>query len=270
MIVEHGRAAPAGGDATTASGPAYRAGALERGLRALEGFTPARPLQSLSEIAEGLGLTRSAAYRVVMTLEQLGYIARSGDGKRYRLTPRVLALGHHYLKSLDFHELAAPHLDELRDTTGLTAHLGVRDGTEVVYVYRALSRRSLVSNVPVGTRLPAHATSMGRVLLTGVGLDELAVLYGGRHLEAYSAETPTSLVALQRRIEADRARGYVISHSSFAPGTAAIAAPLQDQSGRVLAAINLSGPESLVDDSDLEQRLVRRVLETAKLIGGYL
>lgn len=248
----------------------YIANALARGLAVLEAFSPTRPRQSLSDLADHLGLSRSAAYRTVVTLEQLGYLQRLPGDKRYGLSARVMRLGFHFLQSLEFVELAAPILDALRESTGLTAHLGTRDGTDVVYVYRALSRRTLVSNVPVGTRLPAHATSMGRILLTDVDAGELALLYRGHRLAAFSADTPTDLVSLQRRIDEDRRRGYVISDSSFAPGTIAIATAIRKASGQLVAAVNLSGPKALVDARDLEERLLPRLLEAAETISAYL
>lgn len=251
----------------------YIAPALQRGLAILELFTPQRRALSLTEIANALGVGRASAFRLVFTLEHLGYLGRIDDGKSYRLAPRSMQLGYHYLSGLDCIEVAIPFIDGLRDATQISAHMGVRDGTEVVYVYRAHSHMTLSSNIAVGYRLPAHATAMGRMLLSGLDDGAIAQLYTGVRLDRFSENTAVSLTALMQEVAEDRKRGWTMNRSSFVSGIVAIAAAVRDHRGQVIAAINLSGPSAAMDQPATLDRLTARVVETADAIShqlGYL
>lgn len=239
----------------------YRANALVRGLAILQGFTPRQPELTLSEIAAGQGITSSAAYRVVVTLEQEGYLARQGN--RYRLAARVMDLGYRYLGSLDVWDLARAPAEALRNATGFTVHVAVLQGTEAVYIHRALSERAMVSNVPVGSRLPACQTTMGRVLLCDLPGTELDARFAGYAF----GPTPDSLATLKAWLAKDRARGHVAQASDLAPGTFAIAAPIRSRQGRHVAAINLSGH---VSQLGAEPALVAQVRAAADQISGLL
>ncbi|MFC7557433.1 IclR family transcriptional regulator [Pseudoroseomonas wenyumeiae] len=146
----------------------YLVPALIRGLGLLQAFGPGRTEMTLAELAAAIGVTRSAAYRLAYTLEHLGFLRHDPRGRRYALGPEVLRLGYGYLASRDLVEVAGPALEALRDRTGWSAHLGILEGTEVVYVARVPTRRSVASNVQLGSRLPAHATAMGRILLAAL------------------------------------------------------------------------------------------------------
>lgn len=216
----------------------YLVPGLSRGLQVLACFTAETPQLTQAGIAARLGVTRSAIFRVVYTLAELGFLLHDPATGRYALGPALLRLGHGVLPARDVVPVAIPVLESLRDATGWSAHLGVLEKREVVYLLRVPASRGRPSIVHVGSRLPAHATAMGRVLLAAQ--DDAA-------LDALYRDAPPrglSLAQLLRRARADRARGHVAHLGEFEAGIASVAAPLRDAAGRVVAAINLSAPEA--------------------------
>ncbi|MBY0336226.1 MAG: IclR family transcriptional regulator [Acetobacteraceae bacterium] len=249
----------------------YLVPGLIRGIEVLQAFTPERRHMTLSEVASAIGITRAAAFRVVYTLERLGLLVQNRASRAYALGPQVLRLGYGYLASRDLVEVAVPQLEALRDRTGWSAHLGLLEGREVVYLARCPTRGSLASVVQVGSRLPAHATSMGRVLLSA--LDETAVraLYPERRLPpGGGGRAATTLSALLAQLRADRARGFVAHIAGYEAGVASVAAPLRDVSGQVVAAINLAAVALLTREGELEGPIAREVVATAQGISRAL
>ncbi|WP_373084733.1 IclR family transcriptional regulator [Sneathiella sp.] len=245
----------------------YTANSLVRGLQILKAFEHKRQSMTLSEIADVLGVSSSAAYRIVFTLEQEGYICRSSEQKQYRLTSRIMGLGYSYIKSLDINEIAVPHVNGLRDRTNFSVHVSVLENTDIVYIHRALSDRTMVSNIPVGSRLPAYATSMGRLLLSDLPKSRLNKLFEGYEFKQLTEHTPTSLCKLMALLTEDRSRGFVAQNSHIAPGTYAIAAPLINEQGKYIGAINLSGHEQ---DLQFNNAVVSDVVNTAEEISRFL
>jgi DNA-binding IclR family transcriptional regulator len=241
----------------------YLVPGLKRGMEVLACFTADAPRLTQGEIAAALGVTRSAIFRVVYTLAELGFLLHDPASGRYALGPALLRLGHGVLPARDVVPVAIPVLEALRDATGWSAHLGVLERQEVVYLLRVPARRGRPSIVHVGSRLPAHATAMGRVLLAA--LDEPA-------LDALYRDTPprgATLPQVARRARADRARGHVAHLGEFETGIASIAAPLRDAAGRVVAAINLSAP--LTEAPEARRRAARdAVLGAAAEISARL
>ncbi len=246
----------------------YMVPGLERGLRVLFILANERSELSLTEISERLGAPRSSVFRICYTLDQLGLLRRTQHG--YALGPRILSLGFDYLSSLDIVEIARPELAALRDDTGASAHLGVLSGTDVVYIAQVPSLRQLASRVAVGSRFPAHAMSMGRLLLSSLPAVEFDTLYTGIELKRFTNETPGTIEDLRQKIAAERERGYVISRSSFEAGIVAVAAPVMDRDGKVVAAINISGPAASLDTGALEGVFKDRVCEAARRISTQL
>jgi len=182
--------------------------------------------------------------------------------------PEVLRLGYGYLASRDIVEVATPHLVRLRDRTGWSAHLGELQGREVVYLARVATRRSIASTVHVGTRLPARATTMGRVLLSGLSADEVRELYRDN---PYSAETGQgSLADLMAQLATDRDEGVVVQIAGYEPGVASVAAPIRDMSGKIIAAINISAVALLTNETDLHGPLAAEVMAIAQAISRDL
>src|SRR5215470_15700740 len=139
---------------------------LERGLAVIRVFGPERTRLTLSEVAREAGLTRAAARRFLLTLVELGYVR--SDGREFSLRPRVLELGYAYLSGLAMPEIAQPHLEVLSSKMHESSSISVLDGHHIVYVARVPTKRIMTVAISVGTRFPAYATSMGRVMLAGM------------------------------------------------------------------------------------------------------
>ena len=140
----------------------YIVPALARGIAILQGFGRDRPVMTMAEIARAHALPRATAFRLINTLEDAGFLVREPNGQGYRLGAAVLSLGFSYLAGQDLPDVARPVLERLRDRTGASAHLAIRDGGHIVYLLRAPGQSALTSNIGVGTRLPAYASTMGR------------------------------------------------------------------------------------------------------------
>jgi DNA-binding IclR family transcriptional regulator len=242
---------------------------LERGLNILRLFKRTRAAVAPPEMARELGIPRSTVHRLVLTLEEMGFLRRVESGA-YALGPAVLTIGFDYLGSLDIVQLSNPVLAGLRDETNCSTHLAVRNGTEIVYLSRHASRAAVASTVSVGSSLPAHATVIGRIILADLSETELAALYRGKRLERYTEQTPMTLPALATLLAEDRQRGYAISTSFFERGITAVAAPVRDQSGRVVASINAVAVEVSHDEPLLRGAWKDRVLAAAAAISAML
>jgi DNA-binding IclR family transcriptional regulator len=246
----------------------YNVPGLERGLRVLQLFDRNRPVLSAADMARALGIPRSTAFRIAQTLEPLGFLVRDGDA--YRIGPAVLRLGFEYISSLDITDLARPMLDRLRDDSGASAQLVIRDGRDVVVVMKAASSSAFASSVNVGTRLPAHATILGRVLLFDTDDQTLQSLYPDGKLVKVNAQTPRTVAELKRLVQQDRARGYAVSESFYEAGVSAIAAPVRDGSGKTIAAVSITLHRPAFESPQARERLIERVLHAASELSQQL
>lgn len=225
---------------------------LDRGLQLLMQFNRQERELSGAELSRRLGLPRASVFRMLYTLEHNGFIERADDGVSYRLSLGVLRLGFELLASMELTELGQPVLEALRDQTSYSAHLVVRDGRDVVFVAKVPGRNAMFHSIQVGARLPAHATVLGRILLSDLSLPELRALYPEPKLPSYTAKTPTRLSDLQTLMAQDRERGYGISMGGFETGISTIASPVLNTHQRVCAAISITVPSSRIDDAVLE------------------
>ncbi|QXI26570.1 IclR family transcriptional regulator [Pseudomonas vanderleydeniana] len=245
----------------------YRVPALARGLGVLGMFSARTRSLSMQEIAAQLGVTPSAVYRILFTLTDMGYLNKRNN--QYELGARVISDGFSYLASRDIVEVAMPHLNELRDRTSLSCHLSIREQTDSLYLYRAFAAQRLSVNIPIGTRIPCHCTAMGRVLLTGLGTAQIAALYQQVRLDDYPSPAPRTLPALLQMVEQDRQQAVLLHRSDY---STAIATGLRDHQGQVTAAINLSGPDAVMDSADARldfERLLRACAQAISLELGY-
>jgi IclR family pca regulon transcriptional regulator len=208
-----------------------------RGLAVIRAFDAVHPELSLAEVARRAEVPRAAARRFLRTLEVLGYV--HSDGKTFRLTPRVLELGFAYLSALTLPEIAQPHLERLSHELDESVSAAVLDGSEIVYVARVATRRIMSVGITIGTRFPAAQTSMGRVLL--------AASDPGHAPEVRSA-------------------GWALVDQELEPGLRAIAAPVRDRSGEVVAAVNVSTSAARTSLEHLREVYLPALLRTTAAI----
>jgi IclR family transcriptional regulator, pca regulon regulatory protein len=211
---------------------------LERGLAVIRAFDAEHRELGLSDVARITGLTRAAARRFLLTLVRLGYMTFA-DG-RFALSPRVLELGYAYLSSLTLPEVAQPHMEALVDSVNESSSISVLDDTEVVYVARVPTRRIMSITLSVGTRLPAYATSMGRVLLAALPEPELASRLARIDVQPLSAHTISSSDELRIAVDRVRKQGWAAVDQELEEGLRSLAVPIRGASGDVVAALNVS------------------------------
>ncbi len=241
----------------------YVVPALAQGLGLLSLFSRETPSLTAPEIAQRLALPRTTVFRLLHTLQLMGFVKRGEDERSFTLGPAILNRGFAYLASLDIVEIAQPILQKLRDETRMSAHLAVRDGREIVYVARLPARTTIASTVQIGTRFPVHATGMGRMMLCEFSQQALAELFPSDPLQAYSDQTPVTLADLQAMLAEDRARGFVVSQSFFERGVSSIAAPVRDGAGVIVAAINVTSVDSYVPLEEMQSGLKDAVLRAS-------
>jgi IclR family transcriptional regulator, pca regulon regulatory protein len=211
--------------------------ALARGLDVIRVFQPRRPAMSLAAVAAAAGLPRPSARRILLTLQQMGYV-RAADGG-FELTPRVLELGMAYVLSRSRWELARPHMERLVARTRESSSVAQLDGSDIVYVARVAVPKIVTLAVTIGTRFPAMATSLGKVLLAALppGAADRVLAEPSR-----SGITPRFQPSAQQRagmLRDVRARGWALTDEELAPGIRSIAAPLRDGDGQVIGAVNI-------------------------------
>ncbi|GHD06719.1 IclR family transcriptional regulator domain-containing protein [Zhihengliuella salsuginis] len=227
----------------------YYVQSLERGLEVIRAFDAEHPSMTLTDVARVTGLTRATARRFLLTLTDLGYVRT--DGKHFELTARVLRLGYAFVSSHDLPQLAEPVLEELSAAVGESASASVLDGDQVVYIARVHTRRIMRVGISVGTRFPAYATSMGRVLLAfsgdphGAGGrggedDVVARLTAGGGLAALTENTITAPDELRAELERVREQGWCLVDQELERGLSSLAVPVRGPGGRVVAALNVS------------------------------
>jgi IclR family pca regulon transcriptional regulator len=193
---------------------------------------------TLTDVAKRTGLSRATARRFLLTLSELGYVRT--DGKHFELTAQVLQLGYAFLSGHSLAELIEPVLEELSSRLNESASASVLDGADVVYIARVHTRRIMRVGITVGSRFPAYATSMGRVLLAHLDAAELNAALAARPLEPLTPGTITDPVALRRELAAVRERGWSLVDQELEVGLRSVAVPVRSADGTVAAALNVS------------------------------
>lgn len=243
----------------------YAVPGLKQGIEVLRVFNSQRPLWTAPQIAAHFKWPRATVYRLLLTLESLGLIERSG-GHAFRLGTGILSLGFAYLSGLELVDIARASLESLRDETHCSVHLAILDRGDALYVARCAGSGLITANIGIGTRLPAYALALGRLLLLDMSAQDVRNLYRGRTFKRFTAETPTDTNALWALLEKDRKRWFVISRSFFAPGILAISAPIRGASGKVVGAISVTNLDTAIPPGRGEAAIRDSVLRTAQLI----
>ncbi len=223
-------------------------GALTKGLRILEAFNATHPRLSIAQAAAATGLDRATARRCLLTLHDEGYA--DYDGKYFRLAPRALRLGTGVIQSLPLPQIVQPWLDHLTARIGQSCSVALLDGTEIVYVARAAQRRVMSIGLMPGSRLPAHCTSLGRVLLAALPPDQAREIVTSSDLTPrtpHSRTDPAEIMALLRQVARD---GYALVDQEIEIGLRSLAVPLFDSKGEVIAALNtgMAAVQNTADD----------------------
>jgi IclR family pca regulon transcriptional regulator len=250
----------------------YTVETLLRGLDILILFTRETPSLTLTEITHRTGLNKATVFRFVATLEQAGYLVRDPETKRYTPGLKVLQLGFAAISSLELRQVARPFLEELSQRVGETVSLSILDGTEIIYVDRVRNRQIVGVVLGLGSRLPAHCTSMGKAMLANLEHVELEDRLGQAALRPC---TPKSLVdsgTLNSELEKIRQQGYAINDEELEIGLRAVAAPIWDSSNKVCGAINVTGSAAMISSKRLIHDLAPEVMKTASGISlalGY-
>ncbi|HET9778989.1 MAG TPA: IclR family transcriptional regulator C-terminal domain-containing protein [Propionibacteriaceae bacterium] len=248
--------------------PAGYVQSLERGLAVIACFSAERPRLSLSEVARQTGLSRAAVRRSLITLQTLGYVGN--DQRQFYLTPRVLTLGYAYLSSLSLADVAQSHLTALANEVHESCSASVLDGFDIVYVARAATQRIMTISLAVGTRLPAHATAMGRVLLAALRDDQLDAYLDTATLAPLTQRTIVDRHRLRAEVERTRARGWCLVDQELEDGVRSIAVPIHDVAGRVVAAVNTSAHATRVPLMRLQRSFLPKLRDCAAAIDAEL
>ena len=250
----------------------YQVEALARGLAILELFTDEAPTLSLSDIVASLEINKSTAFRFLSTLESMGYLEREPSTRRYRPSVKVLRLGFRAI-SLEVRQVARPYLERLAQELGETVSMGVLNGTDVIYIDRVRNRAIVGVVLDVGSHLPAHTTTIGKVLLADCLPDDVAGFLEKARLEKIAPRTITTREALLAELSVVRDQGYAICDEEVAAGLRAAGAPIRDNNGKAIAGINVSGSVSTISLERLKIEVVPAVVETASQISlalGYV
>jgi IclR family transcriptional regulator, pca regulon regulatory protein len=241
---------------------------LERGLGVIRAFDADHPELTLSDVARITGLTRAAARRFLHTLVDLGYMRT--DGRLFALRPRILELGFAYLSSLGLPEVARPHLEKFVAEVHESCSVSVLDGADIVYVVRVPTKRIMTVVIDVGTRFPAHATSMGRVLLAAHDNAWLDEFIEANPLAPRTDRTITDPAELKTELARVRDQGWAVVDEELERGLRSIAAPIRDPGGKVMAAINVSTHVSRGPQDAVLAELLPPLLATAASISADL
>jgi DNA-binding IclR family transcriptional regulator len=247
----------------TAKGAEYTVQPVVRALAVLRHIAAGNRCRNSSQAAKAIGINRTTLIRILFTLEKERIIESLPDGAGYRLGTGLISLASEALSERGIIPAARPVLQRLVADLNLSAHLGVREGYEIVYLARETPVSHLASTVREGTRLPAHATTIGRILLAEVSREDLKAMYGGRTLEAYTAKTRTTLNDLLDQLADDRARGVSWSVANFEPEIGSAAAPVYDHRGEALAAINVTGHASIFTEGTPQADRIETTLKAA-------
>jgi IclR family pca regulon transcriptional regulator len=235
--------------------------ALARGLDVLRCFQPGRPVMTLSEVSTATGLARPTVRRILLTLAELGYVRAAERG--FALTPRVLELGMAYINALGVWDLARPHMQRLVDQTGESTSVAQLDGGDIVYVARVAVPKIVTLAVTVGTRFPAPATSMGKVLLAALRPAELDEALAAASRSGVTAKWRPDRAELERVLREVRARGWALADEDLAPGIRSVATGVRDGHGEVVAALNVTVHAAETSVEKLTEEHLPRLLRAA-------
>lgn len=248
----------------------YYIEALARGLEILSLFSRESPQLSMSDVAQKSGLSKATTFRILATLEGVGYLERDADTKRYRPSIKVLSLGFTAINTIDIRQIARSHLEDLAQSQDLTASLGILDGMWVTYIDRVRNREIFGVLLGLGDRIPAHCSSMGKVMLAHLTSEELDSKLEGVELTPCTPRSIKTIEEFKSELNDVREQGYALNDAELYSGLRAIAAPIINSQQQVIAAVNVSGSQDAISADRLRDNLPVLILQTARSISETL
>ncbi len=236
---------------------------LARGIRVLTAFTPVKPELSLTDIAGFLNVDPSTASRFTYTLEELGYLGRDPQTKLYHVTPQVYAFAISLVGPRNLRRVSRPYMERLRDRTGETVVLSVRDGTEIVIVEVVETHHTLAPRGWVGGRAPVYCSAMGKAMLAHLPEPELGRALNTITFTPLTPNTITDRLIFLKDLEESRERGWTLNNEEYSVGTVSVAAPIFSGEHKITAAICIDVPSARISDETQLQRLAEEVTHVA-------
>ncbi|MBN8291155.1 IclR family transcriptional regulator [Rhodobacter sp. NTK016B] len=256
-------------------GAEYSVPPVERALKLLRHIGDGNTCRNLSATSEALGINRTTLIRLIHTLTTNRMIEEIANGAGYRLGVGLITLGSQAMHGRDLVQVCQPVLAELCAETGMSAHMGILDGPDIVYLSRETPNTHLVSNVRAGSRLAAHASSIGRAILAELSEDQIAALFADAPLPANTSKTPVTVSEVLEQARADKAMGVAWSEGNFEAGIGSCAAAIFDHQRVPVGALNVSGPQSAfsteaAEGSNQIKKAVRDAALRASQALGYM
>ena len=242
---------------------------INRALDILEELATNKDGLGITALAKTTGLSKSTAHRIAATLVERGYVEHEAVSGGYRLGLKYIEIASYYINSLELQTEARPYLRELTSELGLTAHLGILDAHEVVYVEKLDVFPGIRLYSQIGFRVPAYCSSLGKCLLSGLSGDELEALMANCAYERFTERTITGLTELKTQLRQVRAQGWAIDDEEFSVGHRCVGAPIFDYRGDAIAAVSASGSRSALDDERLPV-VIAKVQASARSISQRL
>jgi IclR family pca regulon transcriptional regulator len=248
--------------------PNYMA-SLARGLEVMRGFSRERRHMSIAQLAQKTGIPRASVRRCLYTLTQLGYVGTE-DGRNYSLRPKVLGLGHAYLSSTPMVVAAQPYLDRVSEAVNESCSLATLDGEDILYLARSVTSRIISVTLNVGSRLPAHCTSIGYVLLANLSSQELDAFLEKTELKPYTERTITSPDKLREQLAQVRQADYAIADRLMELAVRSIAVPVRNAAGKVVAGMNVIVEANRVSLRDMRALYLPHLQAAAAELGAQI
>ncbi len=246
----------------------YSVQSVDRTLDIIEALSLEPSGLSLTEISTKVKLHKSTVYRLVNTLYKRGFLNKSDSGN-YRIGLKLIEIVSCYINSLELQTEARPYLQDITATLGLTSHLGILEGSDVIYIEKMDVFTGSQLYAQIGLRVPAFCSSLGKCLLSKYSSDELKNLFSKDVFPKYTENTTKNIFELQTNLTAVRRNGWAIDNEEYKTGHRCIAAPIYDYRGEIIAAISASGPTILLTD-DRIQSTANYVINTANIISRKL
>jgi len=249
---------------TTKDPSEYNVRAVERALKILDCFDEKNPERGVSEIAKVVGLHKATAHRIVTTLLNYGYLERADDDQRYRLGLHLAGLGFKVIRRMDLHHEALPYMTRLVEKWDETCDLSIFDQERVFYIEVLHGNHALTIAADVGQRLPAHCTASGKLFLAHLPEPELDAFLS-KPLQSYTEKTITSPVELRQQLEIIQQQGFSYDNEEFEEGILAIAAPIRNHQGDIIAAMSIPGPVNRMTEDRISE-ITDSLIETAQTV----